>query len=52
MLITYRGEGHVLSSPANIRDMYDTVWRWLDEVLARASPIAGFGLETVQASAR
>ncbi|MBX9615933.1 MAG: prolyl oligopeptidase family serine peptidase [Caulobacteraceae bacterium] len=33
VLVTYRGEGHVLSSPANIRDMYATVWRWLDEVL-------------------
>lgn len=35
VLITYRGEGHVLSSPANIRDMYATVWAWLDLVLAR-----------------
>lgn len=33
VLVTYRGEGHVLSSPANIRDFYDTVWAWLDEVL-------------------
>lgn len=38
VLVTYRGEGHVLSSPANIRDMYDVVWRWLDKVLARPSP--------------
>lgn len=35
VLVTYRGEGHVLSSPANIRAFYDTIWRWLDEVLAR-----------------
>ncbi len=35
VLVTYRGEGHVLSSPANIRDFYDTVWAWLDEVLQR-----------------
>lgn len=33
VLVTYRGEGHVLSSPANIRDFYETVWAWLDEVL-------------------
>lgn len=33
VLVTYRGEGHVLSSPANIRDFYDTAWAWLDEVL-------------------
>lgn len=52
VLVTYRGEGHVLSSPANIRDMYDTVWRWLDEVLARASPAAGVGPEPAQAPAR
>ena len=34
VLVTYRGEGHVLSSPANIRDMYATVWLWLREVLS------------------
>lgn len=33
VLVTYRGEGHVLSSPANIRDMYAAVWLWLGEVL-------------------
>lgn len=43
VLVTYRGEGHVLSSPANIRDMYATVWAWLEVVLARggADPAAG-----------
>ncbi|MNY21865.1 Prolyl oligopeptidase family protein [compost metagenome] len=42
VLVTYRGEGHVLSSPANIRNFYDTVWTWLDEVLQRpqSAPIA------------
>lgn len=35
VLVTYRGEGHVLSSPANLRDMYATAWLWLDQVLAR-----------------
>src|SRR5690606_10320901 len=41
VLVTYRGEGHVLSSPANIRDFYETVWAWLDEVLKREGPPAG-----------
>lgn len=35
VLVTYWGEGHILSSPANIRDFYDTTWAWLDEVLKR-----------------
>lgn len=33
VLVTYRGEGHVLSSPANIRALYETIWQWLDQVL-------------------
>lgn len=33
VLLTYRGEGHVLSSPANIVDMYDTIWSWLRQVV-------------------
>ncbi|MEN5229785.1 alpha/beta hydrolase family protein [Brevundimonas naejangsanensis] len=40
VLVTYRGEGHVLSSPANIRDFYETVWIWLEEVLKRGAPPA------------
>lgn len=32
-LITYWGEGHGLSSPANIRDVYAQIFRWLDETL-------------------
>ncbi|WP_433952361.1 alpha/beta hydrolase family protein [Brevundimonas diminuta] len=40
VLVTYRGEGHVLSSPANIGDFYETVWAWLDEVLKREAPPA------------
>lgn len=33
VLATYRGEGHALSNPANIRDMYAAVWFWLGEFL-------------------
>jgi dipeptidyl aminopeptidase/acylaminoacyl peptidase len=40
VLVTYRGEGHVLSSPANIRDFYETVWAWLEEALKRGTPPA------------
>lgn len=34
-LLRYRGENHVLASPANIRDMLDHVLAWLDARLAR-----------------
>ncbi|MGH7027472.1 alpha/beta hydrolase family protein [Brevundimonas sp.] len=38
VLVTYRGEGHVLSSPANIQDMYATIWRWLDQIIGAGPP--------------
>lgn len=34
VLLTYRGEGHVLASPGNIRDYYAMIWAWLDRVMA------------------
>ena len=33
VLVTYRGEGHVLASPGNIRDYHQTIWTWLDQVI-------------------
>lgn len=33
-LVTYRGEGHVMTSPANIVDLHRRVLDWLDERLA------------------
>lgn len=33
VLVTYRGEGHVLASPGNIRDYHKTIWTWLDQVI-------------------
>jgi dipeptidyl aminopeptidase/acylaminoacyl peptidase len=35
--VRYWGEGHVLDSPANIRDMWHRVYAWLDEFL-RSTP--------------
>lgn len=32
-LLTYWGEGHVVGSPANVRDLYSRVFTWLDTVL-------------------
>jgi len=32
-LVTYWGEGHFNWSPANIRDLYDQIFRWLEETL-------------------
>ena len=32
-LVTYWGEGHVVSSPANVRDLYQRVFNWLDDTL-------------------
>jgi dipeptidyl aminopeptidase/acylaminoacyl peptidase len=40
----YWGEGHVLESPANIRDMWDRIFRWFDEFLKpRANKTAEAG---------
>jgi dipeptidyl aminopeptidase/acylaminoacyl peptidase len=33
--VRYWGEGHVLQSPANIRDMWRRVFNWLDQFLVR-----------------
>ncbi|WP_332768900.1 alpha/beta hydrolase family protein [Phenylobacterium sp.] len=33
MLVTYWGEGHAFASPANIRDMYQTMLGWLARTL-------------------
>jgi len=35
-LLTYWGEGHVISSPANVRDLYRRVLSWLAQTLRRA----------------
>lgn len=32
-LATYWGEGHVISSPGNVRDMYDRVFSWLSATI-------------------
>ncbi len=32
--VRYWGEGHVLQSPANIRDMWQQIYAWFDELLA------------------
>jgi dipeptidyl aminopeptidase/acylaminoacyl peptidase len=32
-LVAYWGEGHDNASPANIRDVYDQIFEWLDETL-------------------
>ena len=39
--VRYWGEGHVLESPANIRDMWTRVFAWLDEFSPRATTQAG-----------
>lgn len=33
VLVTYRGEGHVVSSPGNVRDQYDRIFSWLGETI-------------------
>lgn len=35
-LITYWGEGHGMTSPANFRDLHAQIFRWLDETLGEA----------------
>jgi dipeptidyl aminopeptidase/acylaminoacyl peptidase len=32
--LRYWGEGHVLDSPANIQDMWQRIYAWLDEFLS------------------
>lgn len=36
-LVTYWGEGHVVASPGNVRDLYERVLGWLDETMAPKS---------------
>jgi dipeptidyl aminopeptidase/acylaminoacyl peptidase len=31
--LRYWGEGHVLEGPANIRDMWQRIYAWFDELL-------------------
>ncbi len=33
MLVSYWGEAHVVTSPANLRDLYRRVFNWLDQTL-------------------
>ena len=33
VLVTYWGEGHVVTSPANVRDLYARIFAWFDEHL-------------------
>jgi dipeptidyl aminopeptidase/acylaminoacyl peptidase len=40
IFLTYRGEAHVINSPANVRDQYQRIFAFLDETLARRSPAA------------
>ena len=47
MMVTYWGEGHVLRSPAHLRDFYARGLRWLDEHL-HAPPTAEATLPATQ----
>ncbi|MCC7267754.1 MAG: prolyl oligopeptidase family serine peptidase [Caulobacteraceae bacterium] len=38
ILITYWGEGHIVASPGNLRDLYTRAFAWLDRYLAPARP--------------
>ena len=38
IFLTYRGEAHVISSPANVRDQYQRIFAFLDGTLAKAPP--------------
>jgi dipeptidyl aminopeptidase/acylaminoacyl peptidase len=37
-LLRYAGEGHLLASPANIRDQWQRLFAWLDAHLRKAAP--------------
>ncbi len=41
LLLTYRGEGHVISTPANVRDLYGRAFAFIRDALAGSSPPAG-----------
>lgn len=34
VIVTYWGEGHIISSPGNVRDLYERAFRWFDRYLA------------------
>lgn len=36
--VRYWGEGHVLQSPANVRDMWSRISQWFDSLLANGKP--------------
>lgn len=38
IFLTYRGEGHIIISPANVRDQYKRIFAFLDETLAPGAP--------------
>ena len=38
-LVTYWGEDHAVWSPANIRDLYEQIFDWLDDTLAAQSGV-------------
>ena len=38
--VRYWGEGHVLESPANIKDLWQRMYAWFDEFFAAAQPAA------------
>lgn len=46
--VRYWGEGHVLQSPANIRDMWQQIFAWFDEF----SPKQSVGAQAVKAEER
>jgi dipeptidyl aminopeptidase/acylaminoacyl peptidase len=41
--VRYWGEGHVLRSPANIRNMWQQIYGWLDECFKEKAPLADKG---------
>lgn len=42
IFLTYRGEAHVIFSPANVRDEHERIFAFLDETLARQPSAAPF----------
>jgi dipeptidyl aminopeptidase/acylaminoacyl peptidase len=41
--VRYWGEGHVLQSPANIRDMWQRIFAWFDEFSPKSAKASGQG---------
>jgi dipeptidyl aminopeptidase/acylaminoacyl peptidase len=44
-LVRYWGEGHVFQSPANIRDMWDRIVAWFDELPPRTDEVPSAGAQ-------